>query len=462
MIVAVVLSGLTVWGGTADNVTRWYVGNSDEACQILKAEYDSCFDNFDDAMAELAGGQATTNNASNLDLVLAPGQHTLNSTHTIDCEGYNAVNMRSQQGSEVTVINGTTDVHDFDLIQKSRLLFFSCSNVSISGVTVDLSSPGVFFNFTCCQHVSVSDCTFINELGFSGSLYFINTLPVGISNSTFKFTIPPLGPGSGLRVPMRNNTGTKLVDFVIVDDGGDDGGRDCVYCPHACQALDVTNSTFEPVSIEQTNTFYGYGSLARSHSRPFQKESLLKVTLRGETARQLTVSITNCHFRRMVFGYGVPLVFYIAERAANNIITLSHSMFRDNECTSGCGLLALFQDNPISNTISVTDTQFINNTAVVEGGAIFALYENLTENSSPRNMLDIQRCHFQNNSAKRYFGAGSAVMIYSNKEPTAGISEREDPLQAAVNFTDCQFLGNEAVYGTVFVKNSDVQYHGHW
>ena len=450
--VVAVLSGLAIQIDIV-NTERWFVGNNTN-CSTIKNGYSKCFASLEAAVKNLSLGRSVSNVT---DITLAPGHHSLLSEYTVNCGGHKAVSIRAQNSDKETVITGTTGAGDSNVTTTSRIVFLSCVSVYISGVIVAHNSPGIMFNFTSSQNVTVTECTFINLLGLSGSFYFLNTLPVSVSNSTFDFKI--LALESPLVKQLTNNTknGTRLVDFKIV--AISDRFESVL---HLHTALSVFNCTFKNVSLAEPSSFYGYGDLARTHQEPFQKGGLLKVSLVGQHAQYLVVTIDHCNFERMIFGYGVPVILYVADRAANNIIKLTQSSFRDNECISGCGIFSLFRDDPVNNTISVTHTNFTMNTAVVEGGAIFVLYENVTNATAPRNMFDIKRCNFQHNSAIRYFGAGSAVMIYSNKEPTVGSSESEYPLMSIVDFTDCHFISNEAVYGAVFAKNSDVHFSGSW
>jgi hypothetical protein len=444
LAVAAIPTGMT-------HAERWLVGNS-MTCSMINDQYSRCFASLEDAMRNLSLDRSISNVT---DMILMPGHHSLYSEYTIDCEGYRAVSIQAQSSSGETVINGT--MNTFTATDRNWVIFHSCINIHIAGVTVDHSSTGIMFNFTSCQNVTVTECVFINFLGLSGSLYFLNTLPVNISNSTFNFKIIPLRSPLVKQLTNNTNNGTRLVDFKIVAIS-DHLKRGL----HLETALSVYNCTFKNVSLAEPNSFYGYGDLARIHQEPFQKGGLLKVSVVGQYALHLIVTISHCHFKRMIFGYGVPVILYVADRASDNVIKLTHSSFEYNECISGCGMIVLFRDDPVNNTISVADTNFTMNTAVVEGGAIFALYESMTSAMTPRNMVDIQRCNFELNSAIRYFGAGSAVMIYSNQEPTAGRSESEYPSMSIVSFTDCHFISNEAVYGAVFTKNSDVYFNGSW
>ena len=455
MSVCAILSGLQLQRATTENVTGQilYVANNEHTCQSSRVDCHKCFASFQDALSALALEQYSSTAS---DVILAPGQHTFYSdaNYTIDCRGQKTIRFLSEKGrKEETVINGTTSTKGYSFLLKSRLQLISCINVSISDLTVDQSSPGTMFSFLKCQHVVVNRCTFINKLGLTTSLFFKNTWPVQILDSTFNFTTPSLLRDSRQLKLIENERGNRPVYFTM---------SHVLTKESDSLAFYVNNCSFQPLASAPASILYGYVNLARSYNQPFQKGGVMKVVFSGEDVQYMKAIISHCHFRQMVYGYGVPLSLFLNNKTAHNHITLANTTFTGNECVAGCAILALFQDNPSNNTILLTDTDFISNTAVIEGGAVFALYEDVSSKELPRNELLFKRCNFVDNRATQYFGAGSAVMIYSNKEPLVDNIRRDDTIEATATFADCQFMSNTAIYGTVFAKNSDIYYCGYW
>ena len=417
--------------------------------------YSRHMDSLQQALAVLANKSI----ADNVTIVLAAGEHRLDSKVVIN--GSKRITIVSEDGDRgkarinASAANGTTVTEPPTAI----VSFVSSSHVLLSNLTVEMLTEGTVFDFIGCVGVTVRNCQFTTRFSVSTALNFTNTVQLNASGCVFLFDVPVVDKDADAATPLRKTKNATLFFFVIVNDSETPFNSDLDTTGQL--AMSMSNCRFMSKSKNDALEMAGYGGIGEYRSSPLQQEALLVVLIYGPNAQGLNVNISHCYVSGLLFGLAVPIALVIENGASGNSITLTNSQITDNICISGCGILVWFSNQAAGNVITVSDTVFTNNTAEVEGGAIFALLEDVNGVDNG-NVLSIDRCNFVNNRADTLFGGGSSVMIYSNRElgrsGAAGTFQEE----SRVEFSNCIFENNTAERAAVYTKDTDVTFAGNW
>lgn len=417
------------------NQTRWFVhaygmGNSSRR----DTHYDRQFGSLDLALTALSRKTAVRN----VTLLLGRGEHTVSRAFYID--GADSVTISSEERDRNSVFLNVTDNGQ---IVFAAITFNNSANITLSYLTARLTLTGgmTLFLFTYCDHVIVDESSFVNSLSASSSLIFYNCEQVYISHSMFLFTVNLLED--------RNQTAS--LSF-----GAD---RMFPWKETNSPSLTVSDCRFYP---NKTVPFVGYGSIGKAHETLIEKSAVISISL---MSRDLTVILQRCHVDGLVYAFAVPVAIVMQQGSINNTVMVSSVNISNSKCIVGCGILSAFTNGSFANTITITDSHFINNSAVVEGGAGFGYFDDSSHaDQELRNSLHYRRCDFTSNKVVEYFGAGSAFMSLSTGDSTLAnvMTTPESDLKTRVQFTDCKFVNNLATRGTVFSKNSVVTFDGFW
>ena len=440
--------------------SRWLVhsDNSGSCSSTNVEEYSSCVENLENALNSLAQSGSLQDNVT---LVLARGNHRLTLPVVFtDVIGFSIV--AKDDDKRHVIINATVDKTTTESVgRQTKITFHSSSRFHMSNVTVVMLSEGTVFNFTGCQNVKIVDCEFVNQFGVSSAILFANSLDVDIHACHFLFQVSTAFDGIGLEaihLRKQNNEAT-ILGFVIADHISAPLNNSVPMA--STLALSVTNCKFVPKSKYEMEELAGYVHLGEYHISPLSQISLLQVIIAGLSARDINVVISDCYVSGLTIGEGVPTSFLIANKSSGNSILLRNNRIEDNRCISGCGILILFTNNTYNNTMIVSNTTFTNNIALVEGGAVFALLEDLAQ-VEIENVLLVDNCVFRANRADTFFGGGSSVMIYSNRDFSGSSVKGELRRESTVHFNDCTFIDNIAERAAVYTKDTDVTFTGNW
>ena len=415
--------------------TTWLVNSTANSSVSHSHHYDRRFDNLSEALAALSI-LSIEMKVTNLTLLIGKGKHLIDGKFTI--VGCDHLAIASEETNKTSVFLDVAADHSTSI---SNVQFINNTNIALSYLTARsvVSGGRSTFTFVQCDHVIVKECSFINSLSSSSSLLFFNSESVYILCCTFLFTV----------TLQENRNTTASLSYVHNVTYRDDTRR---------KALNVSNCRF---ASNETRPFIGYGSIGRDHEVPIQESAVLAI---GLWSRNLDIVLNNCQVTGLADAFAVPVLISMLTGSVNNTITLTHFHIFDNMCVTGCGIVSYFNGSA-ANTVSITDSSFVNNTAVIEGGAGMGYVSHCPFDAfRQRNSVHYQRCLFADNVAGRAFGGGSAFISFSTQEFLGGnvMQLHESDLQANLKFTDCTFTNNSALRGTVFAKNSDVTFDGDW
>ena len=417
--------------------TVWYVQESSSVPQNDDSEF-CCFKNIDLALKRL------NQSVEHVTIKLGPGNHTVCEQHDIySCSN---VILTSMSGNRSDTVIRIVDY----------ISFRACFNVSLVSLTFDITNSSGTTNFgiltfLCCHGLALEDSSFeISVMKKSVSL--VTNFDASVRQCKFIFTVPSTFENfkEAQKINSTTNAWGLMLDI-----------RNSYCLNHDNDTSDLFNElndvTFEP--RESIRSFYGYDSIAKNEEDDaHQKRYLLSINFTA--AENVVVNVTNVTLSDLVFGFAGPAIAHVCSQATNSVINFDRVLIKGNKCFRGCGLLIQFDTLlPSQNTfINIKESNFSNNTAVFEGGAVIIITG--VGEIDIENLVSFQNTVFERNTAFQYFGAGSAVMIFSIAGFGPGNDVNVYPLPTKVIFENCQFSQNRALYGTIFSKRSNVIING--
>ena len=153
----------------------------------------------------------------------------------------------------------------------------------------------------------------------------------------------------------------------------------------------------------------------------------------------------------ITFGIGGGISVWFYGNASNNTLHLTQSSFINNTAGIGGGINIRNKQNVSCNHVRITHCCFTNNTSSWEGGGggIAMGYEIYQEGGvTTNNHYIVKNCSFTHNQAVS--GVGGGVALFGSREPQT--------LQSTNYFKICNsnFTQNEALYGSAVESN--IQY----
>lgn len=438
VLVVCVVSFLFVGFSTSSPISRWFVNETGRTLPPPH-DYSRYFASLQRALDFLAVA-----NKTNVTIVLAAGEHGLHSK--VDITGANGITIVSEGGDRGTADICVITAHNRTVTDpQTPIVGFSAShNIVLSNLKIEMLTQGTMFVFKGCVGVTVKDCRFTTLFSLGTVLFFVNTIQLRASGCIFRFDVPTVDTS------MPRKTGNVTLFYFLIND------TETAVVNNDQLAMSMSNCRFESRSSSDALETAGYRDIGGHRLSPLQQEALLVVLIYGSNVRGLRVTVSHCYVSGLLFGLAVPIALVVDEGASRNSITISNSQVTDNSCLSGCGILVWFVNKAAGNGITISDTVFTNNTAEVEGGAIFVLLENAGEG----NVLAIDRCDFANNKADTLFGGGASAMIYSNRDPdrsgSAGTFQKENKIE----FKNCTFRNNIADRAAIYTKDTEITFSG--
>jgi predicted outer membrane repeat protein len=261
------------------------------------------------------------------------------------------------------------------------LKFGASTSVIIEGVDFTGCARPLLFNGT--DNVTIEDSHFSNFTQTALEIY--NTASVTIINSTFTQNICK----GQRRVPNSGNAVAVSIGY----------GE--TYTPKHSPLIEVMNCTFT-------------GNEAK---------------LEGDACGRASVAISQQFFTQRGGGLGC----YFSAPGLESEVRISDCVFEDNTAEdSGGGIYMNLNGNDSTTTITITDSQFINNMAM-HGAGVEITFD--TPNSVDQsNHLTLQNCYFEGNQG--YQGGGMKL---------PQINERGN--LNYVHIIDCWFSDNTAMTG---------------
>ena len=135
-------------------------------------------------------------------------------------------------------------------------------------------------------------------------------------------------------------------------------------------------------------------------------------------------------------GGGMRLVYN--HNVSNSTLSITNSTFLNNSALWGGGIGVHYQNSPQNNSVYVRNSQFVWNKGFYNGGGIsigFAADYSQTSILTSKNIIQFQKCIVEENEAKGY---GGGLRIYSSRNQFVALN---------INFSKCSFSKNEALYG---------------
>lgn len=418
----------------------------------------------------------------------------------------------------------TVEIHS-DLYLNTTVHFKNMSRVEIRGINYSLITclesngkidAGLYFknvNNTMISDLSFLNCgslqestsqynhAFLHDFAyFNTSLYFLQCTNLALINISIN---RGKGIGAALfnvvgQVTISHSTfesnranpdhakhqlggGGLYIEFTDSPPGISYSGKDCTQAPDGCQ-----NSKY---SIENCTFLNNTADMAKDGIRinsqpPFQgfgRGGGLAIYLNGNTQR-CSITIESCHFHNnfAVVGGGIFIMF--RESPSHNAVIVKDcdfinntgliyskrfngQKFRSGGGGGGCGGFLFSKNesnNPINNSLSFINCQFVGNTAGGSGGGL-----SLFSTKGTTNNITIVRCKLSNNSAY----VASALDFAPEIHDRLGSGVLPTPI-----LQDCTFIGNyvrnhvlhnsshlnTSLNGiiTVFISSFQVHFHG--
>ena len=308
----------------------------------------------------------------------------------------NKKNIQFQGASGATTISCNTNNSGlfFNEIQNlviSNLKLYKCGTTFGGTSRILLVSKAAVF-IVKCINIQTVNFTIDNSLG-TGMAMFGSTGNVDILNSSF----------TNNSITQHNNEsggGGLYIEFSECSPGWEASGNQCnknaAYHIHECEFLNNSRTTY------------------------------MKFVFTSE----LTLDHRNGHG-------GGGLTVWARGHSFNNSLTISNSIFHNNSAHNGGGIYFYFQQNSTQIKLSLMDVLFKGNIAYKNGGAM-SIESMFSRPNMPRLIsITAIHCAFEENKA---YSAGGGVSVASSLTPNLNPNN-------TVVFTDCQWTGNQAIYG---------------
>ncbi len=339
----------------------------------------------------------------------------------------NLVIMPGLQSLSTSVV--LSSVSNISIIgQKNALINCSMPNVGIKIMNVNwLAIENVHFQFcgSLQESTSVSSHNDSITVRFSSALYFLNSTYVTIFGAI-------ISNSNGTGITMFDTGGNVSIENVYFSSNKIPNGEVPLHPGGGGLYIEFTNCTPGRVYDCSVNPFASNNYF-----------TILNNTFDRNIASNLpnyaTTFIRNHGPSWQRFGFGGGLLIALAGRALNNQFLVKNCTFTGNRAIIGGGLSLIFDDHSEKNDVQLENNIISYNKAEHGGGAIefgfFGVY------GTDSSYVQFFNCHFISNSAVY----GGAVSFYSNR---AKYSRQTDIIVA---FYSCLWVYNEALVGAAIV-----------
>ena len=330
------------------------------------------------------------------------------------------------------------------------LTFVAIKNLSIADLTFERC--GSLHNSTSANTTSGN-----STLRFKSAIYVLNCTDVSIADVTVRNSC-----GTGLA--FFDTNGTVIVSHSVFEANSashpDPGGGGvyvefsyctpgtygtCTHSPH-----DNQNSIYKfqccNFTDNNASTLYPHKtSFVRAEGSDFQglgRGGGLCIVFKGETAGTF-IDIFHCEFIRNAAIWGGALFIQFQDSSSNNSVTITDSPFIENDCYVNGGGAAdigyIFYlkptegDKAVNNTMTFKNCKFVRNHAVKYGGGVALFASRGLHHTALSNNMIFEDCSWVENWAL----AGAAVDISPHVWDTFGNGLLPTPM-----FIDCSFESN--------------------
>ena len=317
-----------------------------------------------------------------------------NGSVTVTCTSSNRAELTDAGLSFVSVRN----------LSIASLIFERCgglhnstsANTTSRNSTIQFQSAIYILN---CTNVNISHVNVSNSSG-TGLAFFDTNGTVLVSNSRFELNrASHLDPGGG----------GVYVEFTYCTPGT---YGNCTHSPY-----DNQNSTYK---FQQCRFSDNYATTLNPDKTSF-------------------VHAEGSDFQGLGRGGGLCVIF--KGETAGTVIDISRCDFRNNSAIWGGALFIQFQDSPRNNSVSITDSSFIENDCYINGGGavdigyIFYL-KPMEGDKAVNNNMTFKNCIFSHNHAEKY---GGGVAIFASR------SLHHSALSNSIIFENCSWVENSAL-----------------
>ena len=337
--------------------------------------------------------------------------------------------------NEVLYLNDAIPVHvicnSVSTDHGAGLTFVNSTNVTIYGIMFD--GCGVYHNSTSQSKIYSRSEAF----QFFATLYFMLCADITLEYVHVNGT-------SGIGVVIYSTVGLNRIQNcnfshnAVGGDGNSPGGGG-VYIEFAYCLPGQRDHCDESTNVPTHNT---NSALYKIESVTFYKNN---ATVNNATELTFILSHLNEH---IAFGRGGGLSIFFRGSAFNNTISVSNSTFIDNYALWGAGLFVEYQDNSYNNSFvmqtSIIDSNICHNSESERkgtggGGArVGYRFFNKTYSLVVNNSMTFTDVIFHNNKA--YFGGGLSFF-------TARETETSNPTNV-LSFSRCHWWKNIARVGS--------------
>lgn len=369
-----------------------------------------------------------------------------NSTEIEFCEAVVGLNrtLTVKNKAHIKLSGGTI----FTCLNSAGFVFEHVENLTILGITI--INCGVVYHgsaFLNQTSVFLLNCALVNIVNVSAlnsvdvDLYMLNSREVTITESKFsrKRINSNVVPKSRVRVNFEN----VLPNYLFTKSNN----------------IVFVNCTFGDESL----VFKGVKDCSRTHSKEEEVGGGLVVVL-GQNATNISVKIQNCTFQNFYTSHGLGgLYVLLTGDAHENTISVEDSEFVNNSCfkCGGGGMrIDFLNDKPFlgNNKISLFRSNFTGNCAK-HGGGVFVNYQKPSI-CQLSNSIEFNSCNWTDNIAR--FGsamdatAKSSAGKYYPKTTLKNCTFRRNRVQAVVIHNKVTVFGQ----GTVSAINFPLNFEG--
>ena len=325
------------------------------------------------------------------------------------------------------------------------LCLFNWSNVYVQGEKDVLIVPEKIgdyglFTFYNSSNITIVNLSFVVNISGRAALLFENSTDVTILNC--KYDLLEQGSrGIIFRWP-RGKVVTKGCTFR----GGLTRG---VSSPVESRGLYImcgdegsSNTTIEDCDFKEfyADTTPNQESFYRASGAG---QGLYLFFSRDSTGHHVEVS--RCSFTKNFVYSGSTLLILFHSTSRQNSVLISNCQFIKNLNLYGA-LGIYYWRRPADSSVTVRGSAFIDNTACLEGGGIFAAF--LSRHVT--NTLTVDNCTFENNTANE----GAALQLFNSPAWFSYTADIRDEL-VSVNINDCTFTNNNATSASVLDGGSE-------
>ena len=314
--------------------------------------------------------------------------------------------------------------------QKNAAAVINCTvpNVGIKIVRAKtIAIKNVEFRFCGAVHesTSVSSSNDSSTVPFSSALYFLNTTDVSIIGTI-------INASNGTGVAMFDTGGNTLIENTYFSNNKipdneiskHPGGGGLYIELTSCTPGRVYECTLNPLTRDNNYTIV---------NNTFDKNSGTNLP------NSATTFISNHGPSWQRFGFGGGLLIALKGRSFNNTFLIKNCTFTGNKAIIGGAMALIVDDQSENNDVKLVYNMILKNQAEHGGGAIeFGFFGvDGTKNSS----VQFFNCHFVSNTAVY----GGAVSFYSNRAKYTTESD------VVVAFYSCLWVYNVATVGAAVV-----------